>query len=601
MSTYRAPMQDIKFVMNELAGLEQVSKLPGFEDATLDTVAHILQEASKFATEVLDPLNAVGDREGSMWQEGGKVKTPTGFKDAYRRFAENGWNGLTKNPEHGGQGLPQLVATAVEEMWHGANMAFALCPLLTQGAIEALELCGSDKLKTTFLTKMVEGIWTGTMNLTEPQAGSDLAAVRTRAVPSSQADGAPYKLYGQKIFITYGEQDYTENIIHLVLARTPTAPEGVKGISLFLVPKVLVNDDGSLGARNDVHCVSIEHKLGIHASPTAVLAYGDHGGAVGYLVGEENRGLEYMFVMMNLARFSVGIEGVGIAERSYQRALDYARDRVQGRAPGLDKTVPTATILQHPDVRRMLLTMKAQTEAMRALAYVTGAAIDNAHRHPDAEARKRHQAFVELMIPIVKGWCTETAQEVTYLGVQVHGGMGFIEETGAAQHYRDARITTIYEGTTAIQANDLIGRKTARDGGAVARSVIGEMAKLATAMNADTALAPIGNELQNAATALASAVEWVVPAYGRASRAAHAASVPYLRLWGLVAGGWQLARGAQVAARMLAENTGDATFLRGKIATARFYAECLLPQAAALAHSITAGSESVLALSDEQF
>ena len=601
MSTYRAPMQEIQFVMSELAGLEQVGKLPGYEDATPDTVAAILEEASKFATEVLDPLNAVGDREGATWQEGGKVKTATGFKDAYRRFAENGWNGLTKNPEHGGQGLPQLVATAVEEMWHGSNMAFALCPLLTQGAIEALELCGSDKLKAAFLPKMVEGVWTGTMNLTEPQAGSDLAAVRTRAVPSDKP-GA-YKLYGQKIFITYGEQDYTDNIIHLVLARTPTAPEGVKGISLFLVPKFMVNDDGSLGARNDVHCVSIEHKLGIHASPTAVLAYGDHGGAVGYLVGEENRGLEYMFIMMNLARFSVGIEGVGIAERSYQRALDYARDRVQGRAPGLDKTVPTATILQHPDVRRMLLTMKAQIEAMRALAYVTGAAIDNALRHPDAEARKRHQAFVELMIPIVKGWGTEVAQEVTYLGVQVHGGMGFIEETGAAQHYRDARITTIYEGTTGIQANDLIGRKTARDGGVVARSVIGEIAGLATALSADAngALVPIGHELQSAAAALKSAVDWVVPAYGKASRAAHAASVPYLRLWGLVAGGWQLARGAQVAARLLAEDKGDATFYRGKIATARFYAECLLPQAAALARAITLGSESVLALSDEQF
>ncbi len=603
MGSYHAPMREIQFVLNELAGLEQISKLPGYEDATPDTVTAILEEASKFASEVLDPLNIVGDREGATWQEGGKVKTATGFKDAYRRFAENGWNGLTKNPEHGGQGLPQLVATAVEEMWHGANMAFALCPLLTQGAIEALELCGSDALKATYLSKMVEGVWTGTMNLTEPQAGSDLAAVRTRAVPVTDKPGGPYKLFGQKIFITYGEQDYTDNIIHLVLARTPTAPEGVKGISLFLVPKVLVNDDGSPGERNDVFCVSIEHKLGIHASPTAVLAYGDHGGAIGYLVGEENRGLEYMFIMMNLARFSVGIEGVGIAERSYQRALDYARDRVQGRAPGLDKTVPTATILQHPDVRRMLLTMKAQTEAIRALAYVTGAAIDNARRHPDAEARKRHQAFVELMIPIVKGWSTETAQEVTYLGVQVHGGMGFIEETGAAQHYRDARITTIYEGTTAIQANDLIGRKTARDGGAVARSVIAEIAALATVLSSDAnrMLAPIGNELQSASAALASAVDWIVPAYGKTSRAAHAASVPYLRLWGLVAGGWQLARGAQVAARKLAANEGDANFYHGKIATARFYAECLLPQAGALARAITVGSESVLELTDEQF
>src|ERR1700694_2070818 len=531
MSTYRAPMQEIQFVLNELAGLEQVGKLPGYEDATPDTVAAILEQASKFASEVLDPLNAVGDREGATWQEGGKVKTPAGFKDAYRQFVENGATDMTKNPKHGGQALPQLVATAVEEMWHGANLAFALCPLLTQGAIEALELVGSGTLKAKFLPKMVEGVWTGTMNLTESQAGSDLAAVRTRAVP--QPDGS-YKLYGQKIFITYGEQDFTENIIHLVLGRTPTAPEGVKGISLFVVPKFMVNADGSLGVRNDVHCVSIEHKLGIHASPTAVLAYGDHGGAVGYLVGEENRGLEYMFIMMNLARFSVGIEGVGIAERSYQRALDYARDRVQGRAPGLDKTVPTATILQHPDVRRMLLTMKAQTEAMRALAYVTGAAIDNARRHPDAEARKRHQAFVELMIPIVKGWSTEVAQEVTYLGVQVHGGMGFIEETGAAQHYRDARITTIYEGPTAIQANDLIGRKTARDGGTVARLVIGEITGVATAMSADAngALVPIGNELQGAAAALKKIGRWLLPAYGKASRAAHAASVPYLRLWG---------------------------------------------------------------------
>src|SRR5450631_3507022 len=595
MSTYHAPLKDMLFVMQELAGLEQVGKLPGYEDATLDTVTAILEEASKFATEVLDPLNVVGDREGSKLMDDGVVKTPTGFKEAYKQFADNGWNGLTKHPEHGGQGLPQLVATPVEEMWHGANLAFALCPLLTQGAIEALELVGSDAQKAMYLPKMVEGVWTGTMNLTEPQAGSDLAAVRTRADP--QPDGS-FKLRGQKIFITYGDQDYTDNIIHLVLARTPTAPEGVKGISLFVVPKFLVNADGSLGARNDVHCVSLEHKLGIHASPTAVLAYGEHGGAVGHLVGEENRGLEYMFIMMNLARYSVGVEGIGISERAYQRALAFAKDRVQGRAPGMDKTVATATILQHPDVRRMLLTMKALTEAMRGVAYVTGAAIDNALHHPDVAARKRHQGFVDFMIPIVKGCSTEVAQQVTYLGVQVHGGMGFIEETGAAQHYRDARITTIYEGTTAIQANDLIGRKTARDGGAVARSVIAEISSLATALSGDAnaALAPIGNELQSAAAALASAVDWVVPAYSEASRAAHAASVPYLRLWGLVAGGWQLARGAQIAARLLAENKGDASFYRGKIATARFYAECLLPQAAALARAITVGSESVLAL-----
>jgi acyl-CoA dehydrogenase len=600
MSTYHAPLNDINFVLNELAGLEQISKLPGYQDAAPDTVAAILEQAGKFASEVLDPLNVVGDREGARLTDGGTVKTPTGFKEAYQQFIANGWNGLTKNPDFGGQGLPQVVSTAVEEMWHGANLAFALCPLLTQGAIEAIELVGSDTQKAKYLPRMVEGVWTGTMNLTEPQAGSDLAAVRTRAVP--QPDGT-FILYGQKIFITYGEQDYTENIIHLVLARTPTAPEGVKGISLFIVPKVLVNDDGSLGKRNDVQCVSIEHKLGIHASPTAVLAYGDHGGATGYLIGEENRGLEYMFIMMNLARYSVGIEGIGIAERAYQRALAYARDRVQGRAPGLEKSATTATILQHPDVRRMLLTMKALTEAMRAVAYVTGSAMGHAHRDPDPAARKRHQAFVDFMIPIVKGCTTEVAQEVTSLGIQVHGGMGYIEETGAAQHFRDARITTIYEGTTGIQANDMIGRKTARDSGTVARAVLTECTKLATDLSkaADADLRRIGAELLSAAQALSGAVDWVVASYGDRPRAVHAAAVPYLKLWGLVAGAWQMARAAQIASQRLVQGKGDATFYRGKIATARFYAESILPQASALANSIAGGSEAVLALADEQF
>ncbi|MEP6943577.1 MAG: acyl-CoA dehydrogenase [Betaproteobacteria bacterium] len=599
MSTYHAPLQDMLFVMKELAGLDQVGKLSGYEDATPDTVTAILDEAAKFATEVLDPLNATGDREGSKLVDG-IVRTPTGFKQAYGQFVANGWNGLTKHPEHGGQGLPQLVSTAVEEMWHGANLAFALCPLLTQGAIEALELVGSDEQKEKYLHKMVEGKWTGTMNLTEPQAGSDLAAVRTRAVP--QPDGT-FKLYGQKIFITYGDQDYTENIIHLVLARTPTAPEGVKGISLFVVPKFLVNDDGSLGARNDVQCVSLEHKLGIHASPTAVLAYGDHGGAVGQLVGVENRGLEYMFIMMNLARYSVGVEGIGISERAYQRALAFAKDRVQGRAPGLDKTTPTSTILQHPDVRRMLVTMKALTESMRAVAYVTGAAIDNAAHHPDVEARKRHQAFVDFMIPIVKGCSTEVAQQVTYLALQVHGGMGFIEETGAAQHYRDARITTIYEGTTGIQANDLIGRKTARDAGVTAHSIAGEAGKVATELSssAHTELKAIGAALLSAVAALRESIDWMVANYGSSPRAAFAAAVPYLQMWGLVAGGWQLGRAALIAAKRRDEGAADGVFLDGKIATARFYAECLLPQAGALGQSITRGSEAVLALADEQF
>jgi alkylation response protein AidB-like acyl-CoA dehydrogenase len=598
MSTYRAPLEEMKFVLNELAGLAQVAKLPGFEDAAPDTVAAILDEAAKFATNVLDPLNGSGDREGATRLPDGSVKTPAGFKNAYLKFIENGWNGLTKNPEFGGQGLPQVVATPVEEMWHSANMAFDLCPLLTQGAIEALELCATPEQKALFLPKMVDGTWTGTMNLTEPQAGSDLAAVRTRAVP--QGDGS-YKLYGQKIFITYGEHDYTENIIHMVLARTPNAPEGVKGISLFIVPKYMVNADGSLGARNDVQCVSLEHKLGIHASPTAVLAYGDKGGAVGYLIGQENRGLEYMFIMMNLARFSVGMEGVGISERAYQRAVAFARDRVQGKPIGLDSAA--GTIIEHPDIRRMLMTMRAYTEAMRAVAYVTAAAMDNARRHPEAEARKRHQAFVDLMIPIVKGWSTETAQEVTYLGMQVHGGMGFIEETGAAQHYRDARIITIYEGTTGIQANDLIGRKTARDGGAAGRAVAAEIDKVAAhlASHADASLRAIGLRLAAATASLQAAIDWLVPTYGSNVRAAHAAAVPFLKLWGLTAGGWQMGRAALIASANIGAGKGDADFLRAKIATARFYAECLLPQAEALSESIIDGSESALALTAHQF
>ena len=598
MSTYRAPLADMHFVLNELAGLEAVAGLPGCEEATPDTVAAILQEASRFATDVLDPLNRTGDLEGSKRQPDGSVTTPKGFKEAYRQFIENGWNGLTKPTAYGGQGLPQLVSTPVEEMWHAANMAFDLCPLLTQGAIEALELCGTPEQKSTYLPHMVAGTWAGTMNLTEPQAGSDLAAVRTRAVP--QGDGT-YKLFGQKIFITFGEHDLTDNIVHLVLARTPDAPEGVKGISLFLVPKFLVNADGSLGARNDVACVSLEHKLGIHASPTCVLSYGEDKGAIGYLVGAENRGLEYMFIMMNLARFSVGMEGVGISERAYQRAVSYARDRVQGKPVG--ESGSRGTIIEHPEVRRMLMTMRAYTEAMRALGYVTASAMDHARHEPDAKARAQHQAFVDLMIPIVKGWFTETAQEVAYLGVQVHGGMGFIEETGAAQYYRDARIITIYEGTTGIQANDLIGRKTARDGGATARAVAGDIDRVAAhcASHANASLRAIGMPLAVAAAALQAAIEWMVPAYGTKVRAAHAAAVPYLKLWGLACGGWQMARAALVAAKHLADADGDADFMRAKIATAVYYAECLLPQADGLSRAITEGSDAALALTPEQF
>ena len=600
MSTYHAPLAEMAFVMNELGGLAQVASLPGFEDATPDTVSAILEEAAKFATNVLDPLNVPGDREGSVLQPDGTVRTPKGFKDAYLQFCENGWNGLTKSTEYGGQGLPQLVSSAVEEMWHSANLAFDLCPLLTQGAIEAIELRGSQKLKDTFLPKMVAGTWTGTMNLTEPQAGSDLAAVRTRAVP--QGDGT-YRLFGQKIFITFGEHDYTENIVHLVLARTPDAPEGVKGISLFVVPKFLVNEDGSLGARNDVHVVSLEHKLGIHASPTCVLAYGDKGGATGYLVGEENRGLEYMFIMMNLARYSVGLEGVGIAERAYQRAVAFARDRVQGRPVGLDKVAKVTPIIEHPDIRRMLMTMRALTEATRAVAYVTGAALDNARRNPDEGARAKAQAFADFMIPIVKGWSTETGQDVASLGIQVHGGMGFIEETGAAQHLRDARITTIYEGTTGIQANDLIGRKTARDAGVVARTIAAEVDKVAArlAARSDPVLQAIGVQLAAATSEVQTAIDWLVPAFGQQPRVAHAGAVSYLKLWGVVAGGWQLGRAALIAADRLAAGEGDPQFFHSKIATARYYSDAMLPQASALAHTIVHGGESALALAAEDF
>src|SRR3954469_16195296 len=542
MSAYTAPLKDMRFVLNELAGLGEVAKLPGYEEATSDTVDAILEEASKFASEVLDPINYSGDQEGSVWKDGA-VKTPKGFKEAYKQYVQGGWGALPFGPEWGGQGLPKLVATAVEEMLTASNMSFSLCPLLTQGAIHALELCGSDELKRTYLGKMTQGAWTGTMNLTEPQAGSDLALARTKAEPPP----GHYLISGQKIFITYGEHDMAENILHLVLARTPDAPEGVKGISLFLVPKFLVKADGSLGERNAARCASIEHKLGIHASPTAVMVFEK---AVGYLVGEENKGLSYMFVMMNAARFSVGLEGVAIAERAFQRAVAYARERLQGRdLVGGGKTV---SIIHHPDVRRMLMLMKSQTEAMRALAYTTAAALDFASRVEDSEIRKKHQAFVDLMIPVVKGWCTETGIDVASLGVQIHGGMGFIEETGAAQYLRDARITTIYEGTTGIQAMDLVGRKIARDGGATARAWIAEVKKLDAALSGHPS---IRHNLMAGIQAVSDCVDFIVGE--KNPNAAFAGAVPFLKLMGIVAGGWQMARAALAASRLLFSPQGD--------------------------------------------
>ena len=572
MSSYQAPLKDMRFALNHLAGLADVAKLPGYEEATPETVDAILEEASKFASEVLDPINFSGDREGSKWSDG-EVRTPKGFRDAYKKFCEGGWNALPFEAEWGGQGLPKLVSTPVQEMWKSSNLSFSLCPLLTQGAIEALLLRGSDSVKQTYLPNMVEGKWTGTMNLTEPQAGSDLSLVKTRA----ERAGDHYLISGQKIFITYGEHDMAENIVHLVLARTPDAPAGTKGISLFVVPKFI-------GAkRNTAKCASIEHKLGIHASPTAVMVYEK---AVGYLVGEENRGLEYMFIMMNAARFAVGLEGVAIAERAFQRALAFARERVQGRdVAGSSGAVP---IIRHPDVRRMLMLMKSQAEAMRALAYTTAAAMDVAAKTES----KTHQAFVDLMIPVVKGWCTETGIEVASLGVQVHGGMGFVEETGAAQYLRDARITTIYEGTTGIQAMDLVGRKIAREGGATAKGWLAEVKKLDARLSEHP---QIRKALADGVKAVEDCVEFIVAA--KDPRAQFAGAVPFLKLMGVVAGGWQMARAALAAAK----GTGDESFDKAKIATARFYADHVLVQAPALRNTVINGAADVMALSEDQF
>ena len=598
MSTYNAPIRDMQFVMKELAGLDEVAALPGCEEATPDLVDAILEEAGKFAGGVLAPLNRIGDTQGPRW-DNGVVHTSPGWKDAYTQFAEAGWTALACEPEFGGQGLPKLVSTAVMEMWKSANMAFSLCPMLTNGAIESIKLRGTDEQKAAYLPKMVSGEWTGTMNLTEPQAGSDLAAVRTRAVP--QGDGT-YKIFGQKIFITYGEHDMTDNIIHLVLARLPDAPEGVKGISLFVVPKFLLNADGTPGTRNDVHCVSIEHKLGIHGSPTAVLAFGDNGGAIGTLVGEANRGLEFMFIMMNEARFAVGMEGLALSERAYQQALGYAKDRIQGTDAGV-RGGPKVNILHHADVRRMLMVIKSTTEAMRALAYVVGAATDKAHYHADDAERARAQAFVDLLIPVVKGWLTENSVELTSLGVQVHGGMGFIEETGAAQHFRDARITPIYEGTTAIQANDLIGRKIAKEGGQTVKAVVAEMRQVEAqlAEQAGDEFAAIRKSLSAGITAVEEAVAYILATFGQDIKAASVGSVPFLKLLGIVTGGWQMGRAALVSARRLAEDSGDATFYKTKIVTARFYADHVLSQAPGLAYAVVNGAAGALALEEDQF
>ena len=598
---YRAPVKDMLFVMTELAGLDAVARLPGFEDAGLDTATAVLDECAKLNQDVIAPLNRAGDLNPSSFDDG-KVTTPPGFRQAFEQFAQGGWQGLHHPVEFGGQGLPKLIHAACIEMLNSANLSFALCPLLTDGAIEALLTGGSDALKAAYLPKMVEARWTGTMNLTEPQAGSDLSMVRSRAEP--QPDGS-YKLFGTKIFITYGEHDLAENIIHLVLARVSGAPEGVKGISLFVAPKFMVNTDGSLGARNDVHCVSIEHKLGIKASPTAVLQFGDHGGAVGYLVGQENRGLECMFVMMNAARFGVGVQGIALAERAYQKAVAFARDRVQSRP--VDGSMNTAApIIHHPDVKRMLMTMRAYVEGCRAMTLVAAAAADAAQAHPDAEVRRQNQTFYEFMVPLIKGYSTEMSLEVTSLGVQVHGGMGFIEETGAAQHYRDAKILTIYEGTTAIQANDLVGRKTARDGGATARAIAAQIEATEAALRAQGgahALAMAGR-LQAARLAFLDVVAFVAGGMAKGSavspNAVFAGSVPYLMLAGNLVAGWQMARALLAAEAQLAAGV-EADFMRAKISTARFYGDHLLSKAPGLRDSIVDGFAGVTEMALDAF
>ncbi|CAM3871035.1 acyl-CoA dehydrogenase [Roseateles saccharophilus] len=604
--SYQAPVKDMLFNIQHLAGLETLThQVPAFADFGLDTAGAVLEECAKLTQDVIAPLNFEGDKNPSSWKDGVVTTTP-GFKQAFRAYAEGGWQGLVHPTEFGGQGAPKTIAAACAEMLQAANMSFALCPLLTDGAVEALLTAGSDVQKATFIPKLLDGSWTGTMNLTEPQAGSDLALVRTRAEP--QPDGS-YKIFGTKIFITYGEHDMAENIVHLVLARVAGAPEGVKGISLFLVPKFLVNADGSLGARNDAHCVSIEHKMGIKASPTAVLQFGDgtaamcaNGagpGAVGQLIGQENRGLEYMFIMMNAARYGVGLQGVAIADRAYQKAAAYAKDRVQSR-PVDGSVAGSAAIIHHPDVRRMLMTMRSLTEGCRAMASTAAAAFDAAHHHPDAEARKQNQAFYDFMVPLVKGYSTEMSLEVTSLGVQVHGGMGFIEETGAAQYYRDAKILTIYEGTTAIQANDLVGRKTARDGGQLARGIAGqiEVTEAALAKRDSAAARAVLKALRASREDFLAVVDFIAASAKASPNAAYAGSVPYLMLAGNLVAGWQLARALMVAEDALAT---DKAFMEAKITTARFYAEHILPRTASLRAAIVDGADSVTELSLDAF
>ncbi len=593
MIPYTAPIRDMQFILKDMGLLDQIAQLPGCEEVSPDLVDAILEEAGKFASEQLAPINYSGDKQCAAI-ENGVVRVPDGFADAYRAFVKGGWNAVPFEAAHGGQELPWTVATAVAEMWQSANLAWALCPLLNQGAVEALQAHGSPEQQETYLPKMVSGEWTGTMNLTEPQAGSDLSLVKAKA---ERRDGH-YRIRGTKIFITYGEHEMTENIIHLVLARCEDAPEGTRGISLFIVPKYLVKEDGTPGERNDLRCVSIEHKLGIMGSPTCVMSYGDNDGAIGYLVGEENRGLEYMFTMMNNARLAVGLQGLSITERAYQQAASFAKERKQGRA-GEKKLAP---IVDHADVRRMLMTMRSHAEAMRGLVLEAMVALDQQKRHPDTSWREWAERRVGLLTPIIKGWFTDMGVELSSMGVQVHGGMGFIEETGAAQHYRDSRILPIYEGTNGIQAMDLVGRKLLRDGGEAAKELIDELHVQISGLNEVEGddMAAIRRRLAKAVDVVEDATDWLLDHAKDDPDVAGGTACYFMRAWGITLGGAYLARAARHAQQVLeTDPNADAQFLKAKIATARFFADNVMTQVPGLAKSMEHGWESLRAIPDD--
>ena len=594
MSSYVAPIKELQFVMQELADIKSIAEFPGFEEATPEMIEAILEEAGKLATHVLDPINLSGDQQGAKLVDG-KVQAADGFTEAYHQFVESGWTSVNMPEEFGGQGLPFLIQSAATELWNASNASFALCPLLTAGAVEALIAHGSDELNAIYLEHMVSGNWTGTMNLTEPQAGSDLAAVRSQAVP----EGDHYRIKGQKIYITWGDHEMSENVIHLVLARLPDAPEGVKGISLFLVPKFMVNEDGSLGERNDAYAISLEHKMGIHASPTCVMGFGENEGAIGYLIGEENNGLACMFTMMNHARLEVGMQGVGISDRAYQRAVSYAKERTQGHAHGHKGRV---AIIQHPDVRRMLMHMRSLTEAARAISFMSSHAHDVSHHSTDEEQRAYYKRRLGLLTPVSKAWCTEVGMEVTSLGVQVHGGMGFMQETGAEQYMRDARIFPIYEGTNGIQANDLVGRKLLRDKGAAAQELITELREFSAAANghSNAQIATMAAQFTDALDAFEDATQYLLENGSQDPNIAASGAFNYMMCMGVMTGGWLMTKSA-IAAQAAIDGGSQDAFYTSKVSTARFYAEQILPRALAHKTAILSGDESTMAMSVDDF